>query len=282
MNDQKAPILAGSLPHLRVSLFGNCNFRCTYCPPWGENRYEIGGNLSTGDLSSLLRALAANGFDTVKLTGGEPTLRRDVVDVVRLTTELFSDVRLITNGWKLARIADDLANAGLQTIELSLDASTAASFDRITQTSGQFEAVLDGLDRCLAAGVRVQVNMVVMRENVGEVAGMIDLVESRGSVALKLLELVYYEYPGYDFWKANFVDLSEVIPGLESRAVGTDWLEAPGGIGTPMRQYRLANDSVVIVKDGGVGAVYAAMCDGCPCSRVRTVSTAWRSRMTDP
>src|SRR3954470_8071666 len=110
-------------PHLRVSLFGNCNFRCSYCPPWGENAYEIDDNLSLEALLETLEVLSARGFEVVKLTGGEPTLRRDLIPIVARASELFSEVRLITNGWNLRRIADDLAQAGLHTVELSLDAA---------------------------------------------------------------------------------------------------------------------------------------------------------------
>ena len=256
------------LPHLRVSLFGNCNFRCTYCPPWGENSYEVGSYLSFENLTRVLRAFAAGGFTVVKLTGGEPTLRRDLKGVVSLAAELFDEVRLITNGWSLARIAKDLKASGLDTVEVSLDAASPELFDKITQTSGQLPNVLRGLRVATAVGLGVQINMVVMRTNLDEVPAMLELAKDVGNVEVKLLELVYYEYPGYGYWVENFVDAGEILPLLERLSEEMTWLTPPGAFGSPMRLYRLPNGSKVIVKDGNVGAVYADVCSGCqfyPC-----------------
>jgi cyclic pyranopterin phosphate synthase len=257
-----------TLPHLRVSLFGNCNFRCTYCPPWGENSYELGDRLSRDGLESVLSAFAKVGFSVVKLTGGEPTLRSDLIEISALASEMFDEVRLITNGWKLPRIAPQLSAVGLDTVEVSLDAAEEALFDEITQTTGQFNAVRRGLEAVLEAGISLQINMVVMQSNRGHVAKMIDLAEELGDVSLKLLELVYYEYPGYEYWLRNYVDLAELLPILEERASSFEWLRPPGAFGSPMRVFRLNGGATVIVKDGAVGAVYADVCTGCrfhPC-----------------
>ena len=233
-------VKAHTLPHLRVALFGNCNFRCTYCPPWGENSYEIGKNLSFAELETILRACAQAGFEAVKLTGGEPTLRHDVVRIVALACELFGEVRLITNGWRLPRSADRLAAAGLRIIEVSLDAAEETRFDEITQTSGQFGAVRSGLDCVRAAGISLQINMVVMRANIDQLIAMMDLAETIGDVALKLLELVYYEYQGHAFWQQNFVEMAELLPGaLEQRGHILEWITPTGDFGSPMRLYRL-------------------------------------------
>ena len=253
-----------TLPHLRVGLYGDCNFRCTYCPPWGENSYSIADNLSRDELSKVLRGLALKGFSVVKFTGGEPTLRRDIVEIVRIASELFTEVRLITNGWNLKKIGRSLANAGLDMVELSIDSLTTHSFDTITQTQGHLPKVLAGLELCLELGIAVQVNMVVMRPHIDQIDPMIDLIASRGPIRLKLLELVYYEYPGIDYWKANFIDMKEIIPRLEARAPDVTWETPPGAFGTPMRVYKFPNGSSIVVKDGKLGAVYAGICEGCP------------------
>jgi molybdenum cofactor biosynthesis enzyme MoaA len=253
-----------TLPHVRVGLYGDCNFRCTYCPPWGENSYHISSNQGLNELSDILGMLAEKGFTVVKFTGGEPTLRRELVQIVQLASGLFPEVRIITNGWNLTKIALDLQRAGLTMVELSIDAVEEGPFDSITQTKGNLRKVLGGLETCLELGIAAQLNMVVMRQNLDQVDRLIDLAEHHGQVRLKLLELVYYEYPGIDYWKASFVDMGELIPKVERRSVATSWETPPGAFGTPMRVYSLANGSSIVMKDGKLGAVYSDICNGCP------------------
>ena len=251
-------------PHLRVGLIGECNFRCTYCPPWGENSYEIGKRLSRSELTCVLRSLANAGFQVVKLTGGEPTLRRDLIEIVEDACRLFSEVRLITNGWNLDRIAPELAQAGLATVEVSLDSVEEGIFNELTSSKNTLPKVLAGIHGCLNAGINVQLNTVVMKKNVVELERMLDFVESNGPIELKLLELVYYEYPGHDFWVDQYVPMSHVLPLILQRSHQASWLVPPGSFGTPMRKFALPNGSSVVVKDGNFGAVYADMCNNCP------------------
>jgi|GEM_PF-945793 len=253
------------LPHLRVGLHGDCNMRCIYCPPWGENSYTIDDNLDTVSLERILTYLSEANFRVVKFTGGEPTLRKDLIDVVHFSSKLFPETRIITNGWNLSKIASNLKLAGLKIIEISLDAAEPTSYARMTQTSTtMYTAVREGIEECIRLGFPVQLNMVVTRPNFDQVVPMLHLVESFGNVTLKLLELVYYEYPGYQFWKDNFVSMDEVIPIVQSSSKGIDWAYPPGNVGSPMPSFALDNNAKVLVKDGIVGTTYANICDGCP------------------
>lgn len=257
------------LPHLRISLHGDCNMRCIYCPPWGENSYTIDDNLDTDSLKRVLTYLSEARFQVVKFTGGEPTLRKDIIDVVDFSSKLFPETRIITNGWNLSKIASNLKLAGLNIIEISLDAAEPASFARMTQTStAMYTAVRAGIEECIGLGFPIQLNMVVTRQNFDQVVPMLRLIGTFGNVTLKLLELVYYEYPGYQFWKDNFVSMDEVIPIVQRNSKGVDWAYPPGNIGSPMPSFALDNNTKVLVKDGVVGTTYAAICNGCsvfPC-----------------
>src|SRR3989442_1425699 len=154
------------LPHLRISLHGNCNMRCIYCPPWGENSYTIDDNLDTCSLKSILSYLSEARFRVVKFTGGEPTLRKDLIDVVEFSSELFPETRIITNGWNLSKIASNLKLAGLKIIEISLDAAEPASYAKMTQTStSMYAAVRTGIEECIGLGFPIQLNTVVTRQN---------------------------------------------------------------------------------------------------------------------
>ena len=92
---------------------------------------------------------------------------------------------------------------------------------------------------------------------------MLCLIEGFGNITLKLLELVYYEYPGYKFWKDNFVSMDEVIPIVQRNSKGADWVYPPGNIGSPMPSFALDNNAKVLVKDGVIGTTYAKICNNC-------------------
>lgn len=257
------------LPHLRISLHGDCNMRCIYCPPWGENSYTIDDNLDTDSLKRILTYLSEARFRVVKFTGGEPTLRKDLIDVVHFSSKLFPETRIITNGWNLSKIAANLKLAGLKIIEISLDAAEPMSFAKMTQTStSMYTAVYKGIEECIKRGFPIQLNMVVTRQNFDQIVPMLRLIESFGNITLKLLELVYYEYPGYQFWKDNFVSMDEVIPIVQRNSKGTDWVYPPGNVGSPMPSFALDNNAKVLVKDGVIGTTYANICNSCsvfPC-----------------
>jgi len=253
------------LPHLRISLHGDCNMRCIYCPPWGENSYTTDDNLDTPSLKTILTQLSEAGFRVAKFTGGEPTLRRDLIDIVDFSTHLFPETRIITNGWNLSKTASKLKQAGLKIIEISLDAAEAESYTRMTQTShAMYTAVRDGIEAALAHEFPIQLNMVVTRQNFDQIEPMLRLVENLGNVTLKMLELVYYEYPGYQFWKRNFVSMDEVIPIVQQNSKGSSWVYPPGNVGSPMPGFALENNAHVLVKDGVIGTTYARVCDNCP------------------
>lgn len=256
---------AVELPHLRISLHGDCNMRCIYCPPWGENSYTINGSFDTDSLKYTLKRLSEANFNVVKFTGGEPTLRKDIISIVDFSSKLFPETRIITNGWNLSRIAPKLKAAGLHIIEISLDAAEAESFANMTQTSiDMYYAVRAGIEACIQLGFSIQLNMVVTRRNLDQVRPMLQLVEKFGTITLKMLELIYYEYPGYQFWKENFVSMDEVIPTVREYSQGQEWIYPPGHVGSPMPGFALNNNAKVIVKDGIIGTTYADVCKGCP------------------
>ncbi|MDQ2902136.1 MAG: radical SAM protein [Chloroflexota bacterium] len=205
--------LKTSLPHLRVSLYGDCNMRCIYCAPWGENGYTIAHNLDSASLKMILDRLSQMGFELVKFTGGEPTLRKDLTDIIQFSSTRFGETRIITNGWNLSTIVSNLRAGGLSSLEISMDAVDPASYARMTQTSPEmYHTLRAGIAAAKQLGFPIQINMVLMRQNFDQIEPMLALITEIGDVTLKILELVYYEYPGYEFWQRNFVSMDEVIP----------------------------------------------------------------------
>ncbi len=152
---------------LRVSLTDRCNLRCTYCMPSDFADWIPGPQLlSTDELMLVLDVATRMGVDGIRLTGGEPLLRGDVVDVVRRINELEHrpEISVTTNGLKLTTLAQPLADAGLRRVNVSLDTLDRDRFKALTFRD-RFDDVLAGIRAAQAAGLApVKVNSVLMRD----------------------------------------------------------------------------------------------------------------------
>jgi cyclic pyranopterin phosphate synthase len=168
------------LHDLRVSVTDRCNFRCTYCMPkevFGPDYPFLPREalLTFEEIVRLVRLFASLGVRKVRITGGEPLLRRDLPDLIRMLNELddIEDIALTTNGVLLPRYAAALRQAGLQRINVSLDAIHDEVFHRMNGGAASVRQVLDGIRAAADAGLGVKVNMVVQRGvNDGEIVPM--------------------------------------------------------------------------------------------------------------
>lgn len=153
-----------TVSYLRVSLTDRCNYRCTYCMPEAGaalvDRAEI---LSFEEIARVVRVFAAAGVTRVRLTGGEPTVRRGLVDCVRTLASVpgIRQVVMTTNGHRLAELAAPLRDAGLAAVNVSLDTLDAARFARITR-GADLAAVVAGIDAARRAGLPVKTNTVCL------------------------------------------------------------------------------------------------------------------------
>jgi len=176
------------LRDLRISVIDRCNFRCPYCMPEDQFADDAvflskGERLRFEEIERIARAFVRLGVRKLRLTGGEPLLRRDLAQLVRMLRQIpqVEDVAMTTNGVLLPRHATDLRAAGLMRLTVSLDSLDAATFRTLSGGRGDVGDVLAGIAAAEAAGFsRIKVNCVVMR-GVND-AGVIDLVERfRGS-----------------------------------------------------------------------------------------------------
>jgi cyclic pyranopterin phosphate synthase len=154
------------LQYLRLSVTERCNFRCAYCLPGGCPAGDGRKPLSVDEIDRLVRGFADLGFWKVRVTGGEPTLRRDIVGVVERVAAVpgVRQVGLTTNGYRLESLAGELARAGLTSLNVSVDSLDPDRFAAITGRSvlGQ---VVAGVDAAIAAGIpRIKVNAVLLAE----------------------------------------------------------------------------------------------------------------------
>lgn len=188
--------------YLRISLTEKCNLRCQYCmPEEGVKLTPKSELLSTQEILTLARLFVQEGVDKIRLTGGEPLIRPDVVDIIAQLRKLegLKTIALTTNGINLARLSPKLRDAGLDVLNVSLDTLVPAKFEFIVRRRG-FHKVMEGIQRAVELGYNpVKVNCVVMRGlNEDELLDFVALTEKQP------LEVRFIEYMPFDGNKWNF------------------------------------------------------------------------------
>jgi GTP 3',8-cyclase len=155
------------ISYLRVSVTDRCDFRCVYCMAEDMTFLPKSEVLTLEELDRLCSAFIRQGVRKLRLTGGEPLVRRNILSLVRalgrhLDTGALDELTLTTNGSQLARYASELKAAGMRRINVSLDTLDAAKFAAITRW-GKLGTVLEGLDAAKRAGLQVKINAVALR-----------------------------------------------------------------------------------------------------------------------
>ena len=201
---------------LRISLTDRCNFRCFYCLPNGEPPLARKETILTfEEIARISRVFVSLGVEKIRLTGGEPLIRRDVPQLVEQLAELkpsLKDIALTTNGFDLPRHAEALKAAGLDRVTISLDSLEPANFENITGVDA-LGKVLGGIDAAKAHGFEpVKINAVIVRgRNDHEVVGLANFARAQG-VAMRFIEFMPLD-SGHDW------DRSLVVSGREIREI---------------------------------------------------------------
>ncbi len=156
-----------SVSYLRVSVTDRCDFRCVYCMPEHMTFLPKADVLSLEELDRLCSAFIRKGVNKLRLTGGEPLVRRDVMTLFRslarhLKTGALQDLTLTTNGSQLARFAGELAEIGVKRVNVSVDTLEPEKFRKITRW-GDLPKVLAGIEAAQKAGLRIKINVVALR-----------------------------------------------------------------------------------------------------------------------
>lgn len=189
---------------LRVSLTDHCNFRCVYCmPPEGVPHLEKSNYLSVEKIARFVRVAAELGVTHCRVTGGEPLLRKDVVDIVRALKNIdaLQEVSMTTNGSLLPALARPLRDAGLDRLNISLDSLDPDRFESITLVS-QYARVREGIRAAMAAGFPVKINVVVVRGMPDdEILAFVDMAV-REDIDVRFLEFMPLCGSG---WQADLV-----------------------------------------------------------------------------
>ena len=268
--------LARPLRDLRISVTDRCNFRCSYCMPKEvfDKHYSFlpqTSLLSFEEITRTARLFVAHGVQKIRLTGGEPLLRKHLEVLVGMLSELRTpdgtslDLTLTTNGSVLAKKAQALKDAGLQRITVSLDALDDATFRRMNDADFPVADVLLGIEAAERVGLGpIKVNMVVKRDtNDGEIVAMARHFKG-SSVILRFIE--YMDVGATNGWRMN-----EVMPSAQVlERINTVFpLQAIGAntLGETAERWRYADGSGEV---GVISSVTQAFCHDCNRARLST------------
>jgi len=258
---------ARAITYLRLSVIDRCDLRCTYCMPERQTFLPKAEVLSLDELYALSRGFMARGVRKIRLTGGEPLMRRDMVDLVRaLGRHLgagLDELTLTTNATHLAQHAEALAAAGVRRVNISLDTLDRARFVRIARRDA-LGLVLEGIAAARAAGLAVKINTVALKgENEAEIPDIIAWAHGQGHeiTLIEVMPLGAVDGDRYD----HFLPLSDVRARLAQR-----WTLVPEGhrSGGPARYVQVAQTGGRL---GFITPLTGNFCEGC--NRVRVTAT---------
>ena len=258
------------LHDLRISVIDRCNFRCPYCMPEDQYAHDHvflakDQRLRFEEIERITRAFVRLGVRKLRLTGGEPLLRRELPELVRILAQIpqVEDLALTTNGVLLPRFAQALRDAGLKRLTVSLDSLDPATFHQLSGGRGQVEEVLAGIAAAEAAGfAQIKLNCVVMR-GVNDTQ-VLDLIERYRGTRHIVRFIEYMDVGTLNGWRPDFV-----VPSAELiERIATRWplqpLERNYG-GEVAQRYAFADGAGEI---GFISSVSQPFCGDCSRARL--------------
>lgn len=252
------------IEYVRLSVTDRCDLRCVYCMPKSFRDFaEPEEWLTFGEIERVIGAFASLGVKRVRLTGGEPLVRRNLADLAGRLSALpgIEDLSLSTNAMQLGRHAEALRAAGIDRINVSLDSLDTETF-RETTRGGKLEKVIDGLMAAKRAGLSpIKINMVALRGvNEHEIPAMVDFCIEHG-FTLRLIETMPVGASGREAGDDNYLDLQEVRAQLAERFDLIPGVMPGGG---PARYVQIAGTDTRI---GFITPISQHFCE--TCNRVR-------------
>ena len=257
-----------TVTYLRISVTDRCDFRCVYCMSENMSFLPKKDLLTLEELDRVASAFVARGVTKLRITGGEPLVRRNVMSLFRalsrhLDSGALEELTLTTNGSQLARFASELADCGVKRVNVSLDTLDPDTFKAITRW-GDLERVLGGIRAAKEAGLSVKINMVALRNaNAHEIEPMMRFCHGEGYdlTLIETMPLGEIEADRTD----QYLPLTTVRHGLQERYTLTDLPDRTGG---PARYVRVEETG------GRVGFITPLTHNFCEsCNRVRLTCT---------
>ncbi len=254
-----------NIHYLRISLTDHCNLRCIYCMPEDQTFRPNAELMQDDEIFLLTRLFASLGFDKIRLTGGEPTVRAHILDIVRgiAHTEGIRSVSLTTNGLLLSKLAKPLADAGLHRVNVSIDTLNPEKFKRLTRW-GKLEEVWDGILAAEEAGLApIKLNAVVVRGyNEEDVVDLARLTVDR-PWQMRFIEMM--PFAGVtDIQTGQVVTAHEIQERIED-SLGNLEIANNGKLDGEARLFKLPNAKGDV---GFISSVTAPFCSACTRARL--------------
>ena len=258
-----------AITYLRVSVTDRCDFRCVYCMSENMNFLPKADLLTLEELDKMCTAFISQGVEKLRITGGEPLVRRNIMEFFssisrHLKTGALKELTLTTNGSQLHRFAEQLAEIGIRRINVSLDTLNEEKFSQITRW-GRLVQVLNGIDAALAAGIKIKINTVALRDfNEDELEEIVKWCDNR-EMDLTFIEVMPMGDIGNENRLNQYWPLSDLRKRLTKTWTLKDTDEQTGG---PARYVRVNETGQKI---GFITPMTHNFCESC--NRVRLTCT---------
>ena len=208
--------------NLRISLTQRCNLRCVYCHREGQDPRSATSEMTADEVLRIAQTAVALGINRIKLTGGEPLLRSDILDIVRSLASIpgIGDLSMTTNGAHLSALAKPLKDAGLKRVNISLPSLDEKTYSMVS--GGGISEALKGVSAAVKAGLHpVKLNMLVLRGiNTADIPKMIDFARNSQAI-LQLIELEPVNIKD-DYYKRHFFALDSLEHELKQQALSVE------------------------------------------------------------
>jgi GTP 3',8-cyclase len=257
------------LHDLRISVTDRCNFRCQYCMPadqFGSNFIFLPNDslLTFEEIERLATIFARLGVKKLRLTGGEPLLRKDLPDLVEKLSRIkgIEDIGLTTNGFLLSKFAHDLKKAGLKRVNISLDSLNDELFGKINGRMINTKPVLDGIAASKEEDLSIKINMVVKKGlNDAEIIPMAEFCKKED---LQLRYIEFMDVGSTNEWKMDDVATKKEIYEILTKKYELEILE-PAYFGEVAKQYRYKDSNLTV---GFINSVSESFCGTCTRARL--------------
>ena len=248
--------------YLRISLLEKCNLRCTYCMPADGIALSPKASLMTADeIFSIAQTFVENGVDKIRLTGGEPLLRKDFPEIASKLAALDVALSITTNGILIDRHIDVLKQNKINKINLSLDTLVASKFHSITLRN-QFEKVVGNLHLLLNNDFKVKVNVVLMKGfNENEI---VDFVKLTQYLPLSVRFIEFMPFAGNEWDRSKMISQNEILSELEKNFPSKEIEKLEDEKNFTARTYRIKDFQGDF---GIISSITNPFCDGC--NRIR-------------